>query len=631
MASPSIAQSDGARGLTRISRACERCRMRKVRCNGSQPCARCSEQTLTCQYRTGKPRSRARLPNPGLPRSSSASQEPSPSTSHTRPATTAAEPSFGFSPAEWREGLQAGIEVPGSETRIFQYYGPSSHFAFLQRVYERLDRTAHESNPVAALYPVPNGLRAWGLHHLVFPAPPRLEHSKREEKSLAFLPRSLGERFIRSYFNIVHPQMPILIRSEIMNKWAQTWGPPPRQAGRPLAREILLMVLAIGAVVSPVVGADDLSLTDGWAEFFAESVDIPMSALFESTLQLVHLLMLKASYAQQAMRPHDTYIALGHAARTALALGINRARAVDYTGADGQHLRVTFWALYAMERVTALLIGRPSSLRDDQIDAPCPQGPSLPDHGTVTAAAQCRADDYTFVRVMAEIGKVADRILTRVYSLETPSAAEQCLVETNIVGCESDISRITQNLPSYLNFEIQRLHVGLLYHTLRMLTHRPVLVFTTFFSSNSEAQAHAPGIIQLQDSIDVSIQSARSIITFIHASLFIRQSDARYDGSLSNYLVAAGVTLLYQVLDPATTVEYAKDTFTVIEQAIACLNCMERLGPRTAQKLSADLMQMAKNVLFLSTGEGMMDDIPSTEPPRELDSSINHSIAAWPH
>ncbi|KAK1145972.1 hypothetical protein N8T08_003620 [Aspergillus melleus] len=140
-----------------------------------------------------------------------------------------------------------------------------------------------------------------------------------------------------------------------------------------------LRFLAIGALVSPLVGADDLSTADGWAEFFAQSVDIPMSALFELTLPLVHPLMLKA------MRPNDTYMALG---------------------------------------------------------------------------------------------------------------------------------------------------------------------------------------------------------------------------------VAASVTLLYQVLDPATTVEYAKDTFTVIEQAIECLNCMERLGPRAAQKLSVELIQMAKNVLFFHTNQDEYSVVP---------------------
>ena len=36
--------------LTRISRACERCRTLKAKCNGAETCDRCSEQDKTCTY-----------------------------------------------------------------------------------------------------------------------------------------------------------------------------------------------------------------------------------------------------------------------------------------------------------------------------------------------------------------------------------------------------------------------------------------------------------------------------------------------------------------------------------------------------------------------------------------------------
>ena len=53
------------------------------------------------------------------------------------------------------------------------------------------------------------------------------------------------------------------------------------------------MVLAIGALVSPIVGTDGLDGTNEWAEYFSRNVDIPLSVLSEPTLQLVHILLLK--------------------------------------------------------------------------------------------------------------------------------------------------------------------------------------------------------------------------------------------------------------------------------------------------------------------------------------------------
>ena len=314
--------------------------------------------------------------------------------------------------------------------------------------------------------------------------------------------------------------------------------------------------------------------------------------------------------------------------RAVLSLGLNRVPVVDGSGLNPHHLKLAFWITFASERVAALLVGRPSSLREDQIDAPYPQDqsnshfvPPLGDPSHANGATQC-----AFVRIMAEIGKMADRILIDVYPFGNLTATEQYLLEGNMVKMDSGLSAIGQELPDYLNFldeessigegwqEIQRLHLGLLYHTMRMLIHRPVIVFTTFFSSNLEAQKHAPGIIQLQESIDASVMSARSIIRFAHASLFTRQPDARSDGSLASYLVAACITLLYQVLDPATTISYAKETFSVVEQAIRCLDGMNHIGPRTGKRLSTDVMLMAKSVVF-SSGEGIMGESLMTEFP----------------
>ena len=64
------------------------------------------------------------------------------------------------------------------------------------------------------------------------------------------------------------------------------------------------MVLAIGARVSPVIGADSLDVADGWAESFSTAVDIPLTALSEPTLQLVHILLLKVGECSPQLQHH---------------------------------------------------------------------------------------------------------------------------------------------------------------------------------------------------------------------------------------------------------------------------------------------------------------------------------------
>lgn len=56
----------------------------------------------------------------------------------------------------------------------------------------------------------------------------------------AFLPQALGDVFIEAYFRIVHPQMPVLVYTEIIDSWKQMWETPIR--GRPVKNQEILFI-----------------------------------------------------------------------------------------------------------------------------------------------------------------------------------------------------------------------------------------------------------------------------------------------------------------------------------------------------------------------------------------------------
>ncbi|KAF9871113.1 C6 transcription factor [Colletotrichum karsti] len=302
-------------------------------------------------------------------------------------------------------------------------------------------------------------------------------------------------------------------------------------------------------------------------------------------------------------------------------MGCNRSTAVDGLGQKSDQYRLTFWITYVMDRTTTLMIGRPSSFRDEDIDTPFPQDPSeigllqemnsVPPCGLIT--------DGSFVRVMARMGKIADCIMSGIYSSQRISDARDLLMETNIHGCESALEAIFQDLPDFLDFrntegpigndwqEVQRLHVGIIYYMLRILVHRPALVFASFFSSVAEAQSSLPPSFNLRQSMGILTASAKGLIRLTHESLSMRQPDARSDSSLAIYLVAACVTLLYGVLDSEATPDHARDTFLSVDEAIHCLEGMKHFGPMTGKTLSIDIMRMAKNVLSCPAGFALTD------------------------
>ena len=136
--------SDPSRSISRISRACERCRLRKVRCDGRQQCARCQEHNSACTYRLGK--SRIRPPAPRLRPSrpvASPSKTRSPAAGNI-PTELVPRPPFQTAvphSSQWHEGTTTGIGVSNSETGAFQFYGIShSRVARFQSLVTQYDR-----------------------------------------------------------------------------------------------------------------------------------------------------------------------------------------------------------------------------------------------------------------------------------------------------------------------------------------------------------------------------------------------------------------------------------------------------------------------------------------------------------
>ena len=112
--------------------------------------------------------------------------------------------------------------------------------------------------------------------------------------SEAYLSRELGDALVNSYFDIIHPQNPILTYSEIMESWDNYWK-PPNQHGSDSRGEILFMVLALGARVSSSQGQQDVSLSEGWADHFARKASDCMKLFEDSSLRTTQFFFLKLS------------------------------------------------------------------------------------------------------------------------------------------------------------------------------------------------------------------------------------------------------------------------------------------------------------------------------------------------
>jgi hypothetical protein len=111
------------------------CRAKKIRCDGGEPCRRCSIRALDCVYRT-KARNRPRKRSPAP---SAATQHQGGHDSHRGHQGDADEEDEGS------RGLQnhsvAATHRASSSMLLQLYYGPSSNFSIINFIYHQIKGT----------------------------------------------------------------------------------------------------------------------------------------------------------------------------------------------------------------------------------------------------------------------------------------------------------------------------------------------------------------------------------------------------------------------------------------------------------------------------------------------------------
>lgn len=271
----------------RTTRACNICRARKVKCDGNVPCSRCSVGHVDCIY-PGGVRSRSDggsrpiAPRPLKRQQLSSIQTDQDPDSDTR---TYEDPVTN----KRQQELRAGIGAFDSNTDAYQFYGPSSHFSFVQRLYQRIRRQSNA--PLNVSRQVPEGLKKWGIERQIFTHGDESSSHQTSIPDGSFLPKELGDAFISSYFTIMHPQGPILIERDVRHTWDVLWNGPglPPDHSTKFAKEksILYMVLAIGARLT------DSPASNAWAQHFYERAGVPTDCFEETSLLGTHLVLLR--------------------------------------------------------------------------------------------------------------------------------------------------------------------------------------------------------------------------------------------------------------------------------------------------------------------------------------------------
>ncbi|KAF4587488.1 positive regulator of purine utilization [Ophiocordyceps camponoti-floridani] len=205
-------------------------------------------------------------------------------------------------------------------------------------------------------------------------------------KPAPFPDRSSGLKLATLYFEHANPQIPILHRGEFLRVLARAYAD---EGGTMSARELYLvnMVFAIGSGV--IVKMDDVG-TVRPEEFHASAmVHLESSLSFRGGgLEVLQAVLLLANFALLRPVPPGLWYITGVAVRLAVDLGLHREDGGDAgPGSEPRRAwmrdmrRRLWWCTYSLDRLVSTCVGRPPGISDQDITT---QLPSLVDDDGIT-------------------------------------------------------------------------------------------------------------------------------------------------------------------------------------------------------------------------------------------------------
>lgn len=242
---------------TKVSKACQECRRRKIRCDGMNPCATCQQRNTPCQFRE---RARVRVRKGG----GNTTPCRTPDVSYADLEETDNRAVIGASPADLPP-LPPGKDQPSHIYRdvhrsvsardqspsfgsVELFYGPTSDFSLLQHLYRGLYITPHSASHLDRddTDEVNQGLDFFRIRHIFFgpttpaslpdtPPPYRLP-----PRNVCY---ALMNRFLATHYNMV----PFYLKSKYDQLLLALYDDPDDTQFSQVQKQIGLMAIAISA------------------------------------------------------------------------------------------------------------------------------------------------------------------------------------------------------------------------------------------------------------------------------------------------------------------------------------------------------------------------------------------------
>ncbi|KAI6808034.1 hypothetical protein KC332_g13156 [Hortaea werneckii] len=472
----------------KVTRACDRCKSRKRRCDGMIPCSVCSDIGATCSFDASY--TRGKLVGP---------RQPSGKNSPVAPASAPVDQSTQINDTD-----AANEHAPGEGA---QAATASSAYSFLKRAWERFGRETGEvgslsetdhSDPTQ-MVPVLN----YGDKRVVPPPASSLESLVRKPN---------GHALLSTYFDFAMPTYRFLHRQTVEQWYKEVCEDTNRLS--PARKAIILLVLATATFFEESHKSDgEISLTGSEAHYQAARHELNQET-GRPRLESVQSRFAACLYLLHTSRPNEAWYLFGTTIQIALILGLHQRRSVENVQPGGDIIiqecrKRTFWAMSTLDTYLSIILGRPVLIHDADCDQQLPaelddEELSKPDiisrssssRDRIIAASILHARIAHIVRRAAqEQGKVARKQDDRKTEAATKAGNEVAAWHASLPVILSGAVHPTSLVPVYRR---QVAVLGLAHKHAIMLINRPMLLMESVRSMLS-VKSHVESCLSAAD------------------------------------------------------------------------------------------------------------------------------------
>ncbi|EPX73241.1 transcription factor [Schizosaccharomyces octosporus yFS286] len=491
--------SGDARRRQRVSRACDECHRRKIKCDQQKPCSNCRTYNYECTY--GQPFKRLLhspekyiqflefrlkylkkmaeqvIPDVKLPAFLNIPNENfdyGPESVHAeKDASPTKRPSYEEIDSVFDRYGQLSLRDNGHA----DYRGSSSGFVFMQNIHKNIARTSSTSSSSGPVHTTPSS-EPFKLPYL--PPTPSEENEKDFIPQIQFPSyeeaRSVtGNFFLNDHFLVHFHHIPTFY--ERLHIYYHSEKKDPN------FHFLLAATLCLGyTYLSSTTNASVYPYHKAYRYYYY----IRAAFHFEDSydIEVIQVLVSVALFALFSSRLSQAYSFMNIALFCCHELGLHRDFSDVLTSPETRLRKRVFYSVYVMSCYTSTIIGLPLTIEDDEIDQGLPNSYDFVlDNEAIPAnvvASECGSLEIFNQHI--SLSRILSHFVRKVYPIKSSNDANCRVSLTAVREHENRLTNWWKNLPNYLKSDdvpefspkwIQAISLELKFRQIELIFYRP--------------------------------------------------------------------------------------------------------------------------------------------------------------